>query len=243
MHDHHQVGRALVDGDADVAHVGRQARLRDRDAVLHLHLRDIEIGAELEGDGDREAAVAGRVRRHVEHVLDAVDLLLDRRDHGRGDDLGAGAGILPGDVDRSAARFPDIARPAGAKNATPPRITNTIETHGGEDRPVDEEMRYAHARAARTLTVAAACRLRRRGRRRALLLRRAPWCRARARIRPLTMTRSSAPMPSLMTRRLSDVSCPSVTYFDARGVLVVDHETNLRACSVPMATSGTSSAS
>ena len=50
MHDHHQVGRALVDGDADVAHVDRQARLRDRDAVLHLHLRDIEVGAELEGD-------------------------------------------------------------------------------------------------------------------------------------------------------------------------------------------------
>ena len=36
---------------------------------------------------------------HVEHVLDAVDLLLERRDHGRGDDLGAGAGILAGDVD------------------------------------------------------------------------------------------------------------------------------------------------
>ena len=46
VHDHHQVGRALVDGDADVAHVGRQARLRDGDAVLHLHLRDIEIGAD-----------------------------------------------------------------------------------------------------------------------------------------------------------------------------------------------------
>ena len=48
MHDHHQVGRALVHGDADVAHVDRQSRLRDRDAVLHLHLRDIEVGAELE---------------------------------------------------------------------------------------------------------------------------------------------------------------------------------------------------
>ena len=65
-----------------------------RDAVLHLHLRDIEIGADVEGHRDGEAPVGGRVRRHVEHVLDAVDLLLDRRDHGGGDDLGVGAGIL-----------------------------------------------------------------------------------------------------------------------------------------------------
>ena len=99
VHDHHQVGRGLGDGDADVAHVGRQARQRGRDAVLHLHLRDIEVGAEIEGHADREAAVAVRVRRHVEHVLDAVDLLLDRRHHGRGDHLGAGAGILARYVD------------------------------------------------------------------------------------------------------------------------------------------------
>ena len=32
-------------------------------------------------------AVAGRGRRHVEHVLDAVDLLLDRRGDGVGHDL------------------------------------------------------------------------------------------------------------------------------------------------------------
>ena len=33
------------------------------------------------------------LRRHVEHVLDAVDLLLDRRRDRVGHDLGAGAGI------------------------------------------------------------------------------------------------------------------------------------------------------
>ena len=68
VHDHHQVGRALRRGDADVAHVGRHARQRDRDAVLHLHLRDVEVGAEVEGHVDLEAAVAGRVRRDVEHA-------------------------------------------------------------------------------------------------------------------------------------------------------------------------------
>ena len=91
VHDHHQVGRCLGDRDADVAHVRRQSRQRGRDAVLHLHLGDIEIGAEIERHADREAAVAVRVRRHIEHVLDAVDLLLDRRHHGRGDHLGVGA--------------------------------------------------------------------------------------------------------------------------------------------------------
>src|SRR6478672_63531 len=37
----------------------------------------VEIGAELEGDGDGELAVRGRLAVHVQHVLDAVDLLLD----------------------------------------------------------------------------------------------------------------------------------------------------------------------
>ena len=31
----------------------------------------------LEGDGERHVPVVGRLRGHVEHVLDAVDLLLD----------------------------------------------------------------------------------------------------------------------------------------------------------------------
>ena len=61
------------------------------------------------------------------------------------------------------------------KNATPPRITNTIETHGGEDRPVDEEMRNAHALTPSVISTVAADlppgRPRRLG---ALLLRRAP---------------------------------------------------------------------
>ena len=53
----------------------------------------VEIGAELEGDGERHRAVGGGIGRHVEHVLDAVDFLFDRRRHGRGDGLGVGARI------------------------------------------------------------------------------------------------------------------------------------------------------
>ena len=94
MDHHHQVGRLLGDGDADGAHLLGQTRQGDGDAVLHQHLRRIEVGAELEGDGQRHAAVAGRLRRHVEHVVDAVDLLLDRGGDGLGHDLGGGAGIV-----------------------------------------------------------------------------------------------------------------------------------------------------
>src|SRR5579862_6452822 len=49
-----------------------------------------------EGDGDRELAVRGRLAVHVQHVLDAVDLLLDRSSHGVGNGLRRGARILRG---------------------------------------------------------------------------------------------------------------------------------------------------
>jgi hypothetical protein len=77
--DHGQVGRLLARGDAQPLHVFRQLRQGDGHAVLHQHLRGVEVGAELEGDRQHHLAVVGALRRHVEHVLDAVDLLLDRR--------------------------------------------------------------------------------------------------------------------------------------------------------------------
>ena len=117
--------------------------VRGGDAVLHLHLRDIEIGAEVEGDRDREAPVGGRVRGHVEHVLDAVDLLLDRRHHGRGHHVRAGARILAGHVD-------DRRRDLGILRDRQPEERHRAQDHehdrdhGGKDRPVDEEVRDAH---------------------------------------------------------------------------------------------------
>ncbi len=52
VNDQQQVGRFLRHGHADIAHVARQARLRDGNAVLHLHLSDVEIGAEIEAHVD-----------------------------------------------------------------------------------------------------------------------------------------------------------------------------------------------
>jgi hypothetical protein len=90
---HHDRRRLLLDGDAELRHGRRQLRQREVDAVLHLNLRDVGIGVEREIDGQRELAVGGRGRRHVEHVVDAVDLRLDRRSDGIGQGLRVGAGV------------------------------------------------------------------------------------------------------------------------------------------------------
>ena len=139
VHDHHQVGRGLADHDAETLHVLGQARLGDRDAVLHQHLRLVDVDAGLEHDVDRQAAVTGRLRLDVEHVVDAVDLELDRRGDGLGDHLGGGAGIGRGDVDGGRCDL-------GIFRHGKPALGDEAHDHDDdredrrEDRPVDEEM-------------------------------------------------------------------------------------------------------
>ncbi len=55
VHDHRDVGRALDGGDAELPHLLGQARQRLADAVLHLHLREVDVGAHAEGDGQLSA--------------------------------------------------------------------------------------------------------------------------------------------------------------------------------------------
>ena len=143
MDHQHQVRRLLGHRDADGAHLFGQTRLGDGDAVLHQHLRGIEIGAELEGDGERHAAVAGRLRRHIEHVVDAVDLLLDRGRHGLGHDLGGGSRILRGHRDRRR-RDVRILRDRQGEIGDAADQRDDDRDDGGEDRPIDEEMRDVH---------------------------------------------------------------------------------------------------
>ncbi len=143
MDHHHQVGRVLLGRDAAPAHLVRQLRLGDRHAVLDQHLRLVEVGAEREGDGDLDVAVSRRLGDHVEHVLDAVDLLLERRRHGLGHDLGRGARVARGDHDgrrRHLGILGDRQREVG--DAADQRDDD--RDHGREDRPVDEEVREAH---------------------------------------------------------------------------------------------------
>ena len=94
-----------------------------------------------------------------------------------GDRLGAGAGILAGDVD-DRRRDLGILRDRQAREGDAAEDHEHDRDHRGEDRPVDEEMRDAHARG---LSSAFGLRLGRRGAAaRALLLRRHLLARARA---------------------------------------------------------------
>ena len=77
---HHQEGvRLLLHVDALRLHRLRQLRHRLAHAVLHVHLRQLGVGVDREVDGQRVVAGRRAGRRHVDHVVRAVDLLLDRR--------------------------------------------------------------------------------------------------------------------------------------------------------------------
>ncbi len=92
MHDHGQIGGGLVHGDADACHFFRQFRLAAGHAVLHLHLRVVQVGPQCEGDGEGQLAIGGSLRGHVEHAFDTGNRLLQWRGHGFADHLGVGAG-------------------------------------------------------------------------------------------------------------------------------------------------------
>ena len=85
--DEQNAGRLLLDADAGLLHFAGQRGQRQIHAVLHQHLGHVEIRADLERDRQVVAAVVGGLRAHVEHVLDADHLLLDRRGDRFGHDL------------------------------------------------------------------------------------------------------------------------------------------------------------
>src|SRR5246127_4248289 len=85
--------RLLLRGHPEAAHFRWKARQRLGNAVLYVDLRLVRIGAGGEGDRHLQHAVGASHRLHVHHILDAVDLLLQWRRHGLGDDLGVGARI------------------------------------------------------------------------------------------------------------------------------------------------------
>ena len=81
LHGQKNVGRPLLDRDALLLDDGRQERHRQLHAVLGLHDSEIGIGTDLEGERENVSPVVGRLRLHVEQLVDTVDLLLDRRAH------------------------------------------------------------------------------------------------------------------------------------------------------------------
>jgi len=131
-------GRLLLGRHPLPAHLLGQLGLGDRHPVLHQHLGHVEVGPQREGDVEVHLAVVGTLRRHVQHVLHAVDLLLDRRGHGVGDDLGVGPGIDGRDLD---GRGHDL-RVLGDRQLDEQEQAQDHSRHGqhgGADRAVDEE--------------------------------------------------------------------------------------------------------
>src|SRR5258708_24285506 len=217
------VGAVLAGDDAVALHLFRQSRLRDRDAVLHQHLRLVEIGAELEGDRDGEIAVRGRLAVEIQHVLDAVDLLLDRGSNRIGNRLRGGAGILRGDDDgrRHHLRiFRNRQRGVGdcADNQQHDR------QHHRQNGLVDGKPAEVHdlppAGAVCCVTSTP----------------------TRSRWMPSTRTRSSALSPARITRRPSS-SGPSVTGFASTVLSSLTTNTVFRDWSVAIAISGNNKAS
>ncbi len=102
---HGQVRGALDRRHAQVTHFLRQARQRLGDAVLHLHLRAVRIGTDLERHGHIQRAVHGRGGRHVEHVVNAHDRLFQRCSHRIRDDLGISSRVVGVNHDRGRHNF------------------------------------------------------------------------------------------------------------------------------------------
>ena len=133
----------LLGREAVVAHRGGQAGERLRQPVLNLHLVEIDVGADLEVDLQRHRAVVAVDRLHVDHVLRAVDLLLDRS----GDRLFDGERVRAG-VDR---RGLDLGRhDLGKLRDREPEDHHGAGDHkkNGHDHrhdwPVDEEPRHRY---------------------------------------------------------------------------------------------------
>ena len=143
VHDHGQVGRALHRGDAEAAHILGQARLGLRDAVLHELLGLVRVHAEPERDRQRHQAVGRRLAAHVEHALDAVDLLLDRRRDGFGNHLRVRTRILRAHHDRRRHHL-GVLRDRHDAQRQKAGDEDENRNDSGEDRPVDEELGEIH---------------------------------------------------------------------------------------------------
>jgi len=84
---------ALLRGHTLVAHLLRQPWQRSLHAIVDVDRGLIGIGADVEVDADPHRTGIRVAGTHVDHVLDAVDFLLQRCGDRGGDHLGAGARI------------------------------------------------------------------------------------------------------------------------------------------------------
>ncbi len=142
--DQQRVAVAFADGNAEVLDLLRQLRQRGLHAVLNFDLRDVNVRAQLEGDRDAHTTLADRLRGDVEHVIHAVDLLLQRGCDVIGHDLGGSAGVgrRHGHRWRRNARIL-VDGQVGIGDRTQQR--NDDRDRAGEHRSIDKEVGDLHA--------------------------------------------------------------------------------------------------
>src|SRR5690606_4489766 len=85
---HQEVADGLVDLHALLLDGSRQPRLNPLDAVLHVHHRQLRVGAGLEIGGDAGHAIGLALRLNVDQSLGAVEFLLDQAGDALVEDLG-----------------------------------------------------------------------------------------------------------------------------------------------------------
>ena len=136
----HEDARALLlHGHALRRHLLGQARLGRRDPVLGEDVGDVLVDADLEADVELHAAVARVGRLHVDHLVDAVDLLLDRRGHRLLDRHRRGARIVRGDADDGRGEE-GVLLEAQAGERVDPEEHDQDRDDDRDDRPADEEL-------------------------------------------------------------------------------------------------------
>ena len=99
-HDQQEVRIRLRDHQPLLLHRLRQPRQRLLHLVLHLHLRDVGVGALVEGERDRGAAIGAGTRREIDEPVDAGELLLDDLRDAGFQCLRRRARVVSPDVDR-----------------------------------------------------------------------------------------------------------------------------------------------
>ena len=92
--DHAKQSRGLLlDRDALALHVLRQFGEGNLHPVIDVHRVDVGIGAKLERHQKRVAAIIAAYAFHVDHLVDADDLRLDRLRDGRVDHCSGGTRV------------------------------------------------------------------------------------------------------------------------------------------------------
>ena len=143
-------GRLLLGRDALDLHFQWQRGNGGRDTVLDQDLVLVGIRADREGDDQGVSAVVRARRLHVEHVLDAVDILLERQRDGVDQRPGARARIRRRHLNRRRD-YVGILRGRQLDERDQANQDKEQRQHIGEHRPVDEEARN-HARPPRGFT-------------------------------------------------------------------------------------------